>query len=236
MTVGVGAWLEDLTWAEAKACFDGGMPVVIPIGAAAKAHGLHLPLKTDATTARALAQKLIERLPVIAAPVLGFGFYPAFTSFAGSQHLSAGTFKALLAELVANLRSHAVRRIVILNTGVSTEAPIDEIVADTGDLLVLHMRGLGTSSDQLLDVPGGGHADERETSVMLALDPRSVRMDKLAAAEPFARTGATGDPARASAYKGERILAARVDDVIAAVIERWPDLVEPDLVESDRSA
>ena len=96
MSANTGVWLEDLTWPEAKAHFEAGMPVVIPIGAASKAHGPHLPLKTDALTARALAQKLIERLPVIAAPVVGFGFYPAFTSFAGSQHLSAATFKALI--------------------------------------------------------------------------------------------------------------------------------------------
>ena len=113
MSANTGVWLEDLTWPEAKARFEAGALVVIPVGAASKAHGPHLPLKTDALTARALAQKLIERLPVIAAPVVGFGFYPAFTSFAGSQHLSAATFKALLAELLGNLRSHGVKRIVL---------------------------------------------------------------------------------------------------------------------------
>src|SRR5882757_11458644 len=126
MSANTGVWLEDLTWPEAKARFEAGMPVVIPIGAASKAHGPHLPLKTDALTARALAQRLIERLPAaVAAPVVGFGFYPAFTAFAGSQHLSAETFKALLGELLGNLRGHGVRRIAILNTGVSTEQPID---------------------------------------------------------------------------------------------------------------
>jgi creatinine amidohydrolase len=224
MSANTGVWLEDLTWPEAKARFEAGMPVVIPIGAASKAHGPHLPLKTDALTARALAQKLIERLPVIAAPVVGFGFYPAFTSFAGSQHLSAPTFKALLAELLASLRGHGVRRIVILNTGVSTEKPIDEVAAGADDILVLHMRGLGAAADTLLDVPEGGHADECETSVVLALEPRSVRLDRLALDGPFERTGATGDPRAATAFKGERILAARVDDMVAALRERWPDL------------
>ena len=47
-----GVWLEDLTWFEAKARFDSGAAVVIPIGASSKAHGPHLPLKTDALTAR----------------------------------------------------------------------------------------------------------------------------------------------------------------------------------------
>ena len=72
MSANTGVWLEDLTWPEAKARFEAGGLVVIPVGAASKAHGPHLPLKTDALTARALAQKLIERLPVIAAPVVGF--------------------------------------------------------------------------------------------------------------------------------------------------------------------
>lgn len=224
MTTDTGVWLEDLTWTEAKAYFDAGALVVVPVGAAAKAHGPHLPLKTDAVTARALAQRLIDRLPVVAAPVVGFGFYPAFTTFAGSQHLSADTFKALLAELLGNLRSHGVRRIVILNTGVSTEKPIDDVASGAADLLVVHMRGLGGSADKLLAVADGGHADERETSVMLALDPRSVRTDRLVLEGPFERTGATGDPSRATAFKGERILAARIDDIVTAIVRRWPDL------------
>ena len=130
----------------------------------------------------------------------------------------------MLAELLGNLRDHGVSRIVLLNTGVSTEKPIDEVAAATDDLLVLHMRGLGAAADRLLDVPEGGHADERETSVMLALEPRSVRMDRLALDGPFEKTGATGDPSRATAFKGERILAARVDDMTSRIVGRWPDL------------
>jgi len=72
MSANTGVWLEDLTWPEAKVRFEAGALVVVPVGAASKAHGPHLPLKTDALTARTLAQKLIERLPVIAAPVVGF--------------------------------------------------------------------------------------------------------------------------------------------------------------------
>ncbi|MEI6204467.1 MAG: creatininase family protein, partial [Enhydrobacter sp.] len=172
-----GVWLEDLTWVEAKARFEAGTAVVIPIGAAAKAHGPHLPLKTDALTARALGQGVIDRIDVVAAPVVGFGYYPAFTSFPGSQHLTAETFKALLRELVGNFRAHGVGRIALINTGVSTEKPIDELAREERDLLVLHMRLLGKSAESLIENHDGGHADERETSVMLALDPRGVRMD-----------------------------------------------------------
>jgi creatinine amidohydrolase len=221
-----GVWLEDLTWPEAKARFDSNAVVVIPIGAASKAHGAHLPLKTDALTARALGQKLIERLPVVAAPVVGFGYYPAFTSFAGSQHLTADTFKAVLRELIASFTTHGVKRIALVNTGVSTEKPIDEIAAETG-ALALHMRLTGQSAEGLIEHKDGGHADERETSVVLALDPRSVRMAELKPAVDFKLSAATGDPTRASAFKGERLLAARIDDMVTALADKWPDLIGP---------
>lgn len=218
-----GVWLEELTWPEAKARFDGDAVVIIPIGAASKAHGAHLPLKTDALTARALGQKLVERLPVVAAPVVGFGYYPAFTGFAGSQHLTADTFKAVLRELIHGFAAHGVTRIALVNIGVSTENPIDEIAAETG-ALALHMRLTGRAAEELIEHKEGGHADERETSVVLALDPRSVRMDELRPAADFKLSAATGDPTRASAFKGERLIAARIDDMVTALRERWPDL------------
>ena len=223
MSADRGVWLEDLTWQEAKVRFDAGAVVVVPVGAASKAHGPHLPLKTDALTARALAQNLVERLPIVAAPVVGFGFYPAFTAFAGSQHLTADTFKALMRELVGNLRSHGVRRIAILNTGVSTEKPLDELSGELGEIAVLHMRLFGAKADALFDNLEGGHADERETSVMLALEPRSVRMDRLIPEGDFKTTAATGDASRASAFKGELLVDARVEDMAAALVARWPD-------------
>lgn len=218
-----GVWLEDLTWPEAKQRFEADAVVVVPIGAASKAHGAHLPLKTDALTARALGQKLIERLAVVAAPVVGFGYYPAFTGFAGSQHLTADTFKAVMRELIASLAAHGVRRIALINTGVSTEKPLDEVAAETG-VLVLHMRLTGQAAEPLIEHKEGGHADERETSVMLALDPRSVRMEELKPAADFKVSAATGDPSRASAFKGERLLAARVDDMVEMLVKKWPDL------------
>ncbi|HYD06755.1 MAG TPA: creatininase family protein, partial [Reyranella sp.] len=93
--------------------------------------------------------------------------------------------------------------------------------------LVLHMRLTGGAAEHLIEHKDGGHADERETSVVLALDPRSVRMDRLAPADDFARSAATGDPTRASAFKGERLLAARVDDMVTALVAKWPDIRIP---------
>ena len=86
------------------------------------------------------------------------------------------------------------------------------------------MRVTGHAAEGLIENRDGGHADERETSVMLALDPRGVRMDRLKLDGSFEATGATGDPTRATSFKGERLIAARVDDLVAALKKRWPEL------------
>jgi creatinine amidohydrolase len=250
-----GTWLEDLTWDEAKQRFDRGWPVIVPVGAIAKEHGLHLPLKTDWVTARALGQRLADHLPVVVAPVVPFGFYPAFVDYAGSQHLAAETFMALVRELLGNLIDHGVRRILIVNTGVSTEAPLALVLADIHSrsgvrVYCAHMRLLGRAADGLLERPEGGHGDERETSIMLALDPRSVRMNRLQpagdrpqdygsaaaklarpfrlrgeadAGEEYTATGALGDPRAATAFKGERILAEIVGELEGALRVIFPD-------------
>lgn len=256
-------WLEDLTWIEAKTRFDAGDMLIIPIGAAAKEHGPHLPLRTDATTARAYAERLARRArqagrPTLIAPLVPFGYYPAFTRYAGSQHLSAGTFSALLRELIEGFIGQGANRLLLLNTGVSTEAPINtllgEIQGATGIRVVAaHLRFLGRDADRWIEVREGGHADERETSVMLAIDGRNVRMDRLpdAAAnaergmqggalpagfarpvrlspdsmvcdgDEFAPTGATGDASRATAYKGERVIDAVVEDLLAGLLKAF---------------
>ncbi|MGH7357932.1 MAG: creatininase family protein, partial [Candidatus Rokuibacteriota bacterium] len=52
-----GAFLEDLTWPEAGARIAAGAVIVLPVGAAAKEHGPHLPLRTDYLVARELGRR-----------------------------------------------------------------------------------------------------------------------------------------------------------------------------------
>jgi creatinine amidohydrolase len=240
-----GVFLGELTWAEAGERFASGAVALIPVGAAAKEHGLHLPLDTDARVVRALAARAAARLPVVVAPVVGFGYYPAFAAYPGSQHLRAETFAALVAELAGNFADHGLRKIAILNNGVSTEKPIADAASRIerthgAALLVLNTRVLGRGADRLLQQESGGHADERETSVMLALAPEAVRMERARPAYrvagtpmPFSPdpaspgynpTGATGDPTLATAAKGEAILAEMEREIVAALLARWPEL------------
>jgi creatinine amidohydrolase len=249
-----GAFLEDLSWAEAAARIDAGAVIVIPVGAAAKEHGLHLPLSTDRRTARALAEGIAQRLPVLVAPTIDVGYYPAFVAYPGSQHLRADTFIALVTDIVTGFIRHGARRIAIVNTGVSTEAPLQlatRAVLETHGVRIFtaDIRRLGRSADGVLESREGGHADERETSVMLAIAPELVHMKRAQSERPEptaptkgagifqapvalsrdpaaadrSETGATGDPTRATAEKGRAILAAMIDDLVEGLRTSFPD-------------
>jgi creatinine amidohydrolase len=230
--------LDRLSWNEVAAALTPDRLVILPIGAFAKEHGLHLPMNTDALTAEALAMAAAERLDALVAPVIGFGFYPAFTRYAGSQSIPRETFKALLLDVMQGLAMQGARRLLLLNTGVSTEKTAEEAAAAMVDLrpVVAHLRNLGNASGIEWQQNGGGHADERETSLMLAIAPHLVRMERAVNAETSPResrkpilspypdpdaehspTGATGNPTLATAAKGQRYLAAIVDDIVRLI-------------------
>ena len=249
-----GVFVEELTWPEAEARFRAGALVVVPIGAFAKEHGPHLPLNTDALVARELARRVAEALPVVVAPVVGFGYYPAFVSYPGSQHLRVETFVALLTDVFEGLVRQGVTRLAVINTGVSTEGPLRVAVRDfyaacgirvaTADI-----RGLGAATRPLLSQRLGGHADEEEASLVLAIVPQAVRLDRArpdyghALASPatvfyqptvfdgdpasgpdYSATGARGDPTLATAEKGQAILAEMARELIAGLTTLHPDL------------
>jgi creatinine amidohydrolase len=248
-----GVWLEDLTWPEAKQWFDKGAPVIVPIGAISKEHGPHLPLKTDWLLARDLARRVGEKLPVVLAPVISIGYYPAFVRYPGSQHLSAETFGALLTEIFAKLVRDGVKRLAVINTGVSTEPVLRVVVRDFYEthgvrVHTADIRTLGTQTRGLMKQKLGGHADEAETSMILAIEPKSVKLDRAKAdygnalnaqssvfytpaifnGDPksgadYSATGVRGDPTLASAEKGEAILADMAAELTEGLAAVFPD-------------
>ena len=195
-----GVWLEDLTSAEAQVRFDRGDALVIPV-ASVGSHGPHLPLGTGGMIARAVGQRLIERLPVVVAPVVSFG----------AQHMQAETFRQVLSKVVDAFRAEGVTRIALLDTELSAERRME----GPSGVLMLNARDGAASPGGLIDRLRSGSTVEHETSMVLALAPRSVR--------PAASAG-TGDPSHATAFKGERLLSAWGDAVVTTLTAEWPQL------------
>ena len=252
-----GVWLEDLTWPEAAARIEAATPVLIPIGAASKEHGHHLPLCTDYLLARGITDRVLAELPIVAAPVISFGYYPAFRHYPGSQHLSPATFGAVIREILGGFVAQGARSLAILNTGVSTEPVVNielrEFYEATGVRVpCAHIRDLGHAADHVFEQALGGHGDEHETALIEAIAPERIRRGLARTdygnipAQPktrfyvptlfrgtddggpdYSATGVRGDPTLATREKGEASLNATVADVVAGLRALFPQLGAP---------
>ena len=221
--------LARLTWPEVAGA-GASRVLVVPVGSTEQ-HGPHLPLGTDSVVAEALAAALAGSCPwATIAPVLAFGSSGEHAGFPGTLSVGQRVLTDAVVELVRSSRGAFGGVVVVSAHGGNADALAKaerRCTADGDRVLVWSPR-----------VPGGdAHAGRTETSLMLALEPESVRLDQavagpadsLAALMPALRSdgvravspeGVLGDPTGASAAEGRALLAAMVEDLSAAVT-RW---------------
>ena len=251
-------FIEHMHWDEVARRIGDGAVAILPIGAAAKQHGFHLPLNTDRIQAEWLAGKMAEKIDALIWPTLTYGHYPAFVDYAGSSSLSISTFEALVREIAGQILSGGCRKLLVLNTGISTLAPVDRALARLDNARIKHVwihegPRYPRVARQLAEQSHGSHADELETSLMLALAPHLVDMTRAEASpalkhevpgaltptDPnspnYSPSGSYGDPTRATAAKGEALLAAMLDDLheqVTAFIAQGTEAHRPAAVQS----
>jgi creatinine amidohydrolase len=233
--------VADLTWDVVAKRLKGGAAALLPIGAGAKQHGLHMRMATDQVFAEYFAGVVAEKTNSLIWPTLTYGSYPAFVAYAGSASLSNATFQSAVTEIANSLLGFGAERVLILDTGISTLAPVEAAIKATSDpSRIRHLKVFAgprfvETAKGVQQQPYGSHADEIETSLMLAVAPGLVDMSR-AKASPFSPddpsrgplslsdpnspnyspSGSFGDPTLASAEKGKTILAAIVADLMEA--------------------
>lgn len=221
--------LGDLTSPEAGAVARSGAVLAVPVGATEQ-HGPHLPLSTDTDIALALAERLAERVAnVVVAPAVPYGASGEHEGFDGTISIGADAMHLLLVELVRSVWSVFERVLLISSHG-----------GNDGSVR-LAQRQLGSEGRDVrvffATWQGDAHAGRVETSLMLALDPRRVRIGAAVAGatDPIERllprlrrdgvravspTGVLGDPAGATAAEGDRLLGRAVAD-LQGLLEGW---------------
>ena len=77
--------------------------------------------------------QIAERIDALIWPTVTYGYYPAFVEYAGSSSLSASTFEAVVHEIAADILDNGMPQLFVLDTGISTLAPVDRALARLDD-------------------------------------------------------------------------------------------------------
>jgi mycofactocin system creatininase family protein len=226
--------------------------LLVPLGSCEQ-HGPHLPLDTDTRIAVAIATGAASQpgpvaspvsanpghgpanadtsargvpRPLLVAPPLAYGASGEHTAFPGTLSIGLAALEQVLVELVRS--ADHFRAVVLVNGHGGNAGAVERAVQRSrqeGRVVVAWFP----------EVKGGdAHAGRTETSLMLAIAPDAVCMERAESgcSEPLssilptilaggvvavATNGVLGDPAGASADEGRVILARLVDDLARTV-------------------
>lgn len=217
------------SWEDVSAAISRGIIGILPVGAVEQ-HGAHLPLLTDTVMATGVARRIAEGCDGLLLPAIAYGDAWTTEGWAGTLSLSPETLRASVLDIGRGLQRMGVKGLVTVNGHFGNREPINlaaRALSEAGfPVLHLDYPRLEALAAELMESepagPGFYHADEVETSIMLALAPDTVRMDRakpeypefpeLFGSEPmklsaFNKSGVFGDPRPATAEKGEAMIA-----------------------------
>lgn len=230
-----------LAWPE----IEGGMAgrvALLPVGAIEE-HGPHMAVGADWHAAEALGRRVAQANDLVLLPTLPFGQVWSLASFAGTLSLSDQTLTSVVTDLATGLRQAGVAGLVMLSCHLGNMAALKQasrhLWRGQFPSLSLFYPGLSEASAAFRTTPEFSrevvHADEVETSILLALAPQDVDMDRaqaewpqfppeaLSTAEPwrdYSTSGVFGDPTAATAEKGYQILEI-VEQRTVELIGSW---------------
>jgi creatinine amidohydrolase len=232
-------WAE-VTWAELPAqlrAVNGA--AILPIGATEQ-HGPHMGCGMDFVLADELCRAVSERTQVPMLPTMPYGCSLGHSErWPGTIALQPVTLIELSKQIGDWAYRSGVRRLFIVNTHVTNAAPLrcalEMLRAEHDDMMVAIFNS-ATLSKRVREFHFADgddwHANDAETSLMLAQAPQMVRSEQLTGADdpdrteglvfahPVNRTssnGVTGFPSRASAEKGRQWFGWMVEDLSALI-------------------
>jgi len=248
--------LEEMTSVEIEEAIGLGKTTVLVVSGASEQHGPHLPTGTDTILGYAIAERAARRLgTALVAPVIRPALSEHHTAFPGSFTLSPETYAAVLEEYCESLAASGFKDLVLMtshggNTAVMTAVTPDIAQKLLGRITIHLIAGAADGgaevhaffqSQGISRAKAGVHAGYSETSLMLAVKPHLVHMDRAekglddeAFYEPaniprsqidsfihgidhFSPNGILGDPRGANAEDGEKILEIKVAGLVRAI-------------------
>lgn len=221
--------LSGSTWPEVAEASALGRGLLIPLGSTEQ-HGPHLPVTTDTDIAMAIAEGAADRDPsLMVAPPVAYGASGEHQGFPGTLSIGQDAIHLLLLELGRSAATDFARIVVVSAHG-GNAVPLARAMARlTEEGHPVEAWSPSWSGDL--------HAGRTETSLMLAICPDHVHLER---AEPGDRrpidvllpllradgvrsvsgNGVLGDPSGATRGEGRRLLDQAVTDLLGALEDR----------------
>jgi len=225
-----------LTWKEFEETLQKIKTVILPLGSLEE-HGFHLPLNTDTTVACEIARRVAEKRGVLVLPPISYGICRTTNEFPGTITLSLETTMKIVEEILEEIINQGAEKVILLaghwgkshiialreaSLKIKRRHPLVEI------LLIPYPELADREARSVLETEREeiGHAGEFETSIMLALQPNLVKMEKAEGESPhfprfatitsgrkWMKTGVMGEPKFATREKGEIVLSRIVENL-----------------------
>jgi creatinine amidohydrolase len=235
--------LEELGWPDVVEYLRRDDRLILVVGSTEQ-HGRHMAFASDVWQPWEIARQVSDRTGVLLAPPVNYGMSLHHLGFPGSLSLRPNTLSSVIMDLLESAYEHGFRRILILNGHGGNIPSIQVALAE-----VLHeLNGLQVRLGSWWQEPAvravfdaafpgkpSGHADTGETSLVMAIRPDAVHLDRAAFSpdspppgfltkqvflEHFPHGVIGGDPRHASADVGRRALAAAVQ-VYEQILREW---------------
>ncbi len=233
--------LHGLNERQAKQALAKARIALLPLGAV-EPHGDHLPLETDNLLAERFCALLDHHLAdaALSLPVLPYSQVWSLRGHAGAIDIGNDLLVQLLVSVARNMAGYGIATTAVINAHYGNfdaiKAAARQLKAEGITLLGYSWAGMERSVSQLraspVAYPGYMHADEIETSLMLALAPEHVEMALARAHYPefpenfryqpvhwteFSDYAVLGDPGCASQEKGQAFVQQALESTLASI-------------------
>jgi creatinine amidohydrolase len=166
--------------------------ILLPIGHTEQ-HSLHLPLSVDTLIIEAIANGAVDKAPKVSytLPVMAYGVSTHREAFAGTLNAGGRAFEDFWLAVVETLVTRGFNRFYLMSGHGGNSSFLVNVVKYAGDrhkrifcaTAWLHTSGPSgvAALEQFREsqIGGMGHACELETSMILALRPELVHMDRV---------------------------------------------------------
>lgn len=230
-------FIEDLTWMEVRDALKSGHDTALVATGGVEQNGPYLVTGKHNVVLRGTTEAIARKLgKTLVAPIVPF--VPEGNIDPPSEHMlypgtisvREETYQALLTDICGSLKAHGFKRIVLIGDSGGNQAGLKAVAERLseqwkGTCRVIYIPEYYSSAGAakwleeqgIKQTPEGLHDDFAMTAQMLAVDPRSARMEQRIAADRFQINGVELAPANKTIQLGRRIIDWRAETTVEAI-------------------